>query len=521
MAKWHEVRTDGNLNNSAAFDKDSGSMAADLFTSTGTSSSPIVSTNTYSFVTGDVGKWLYVRTGTNWYPGWYQITGLAGTSAVVNAGIGSCVKQSYLSGTAVTIPFGPAIYQGIGISNSLTAGSWTIDYSQSGTAKTTTSDLIVDTTVTRVYSPSYVFRNSDLGNSIKVYGGVGWTVGLYYITGIAGTMANISASPGLAGTTGGSWSLGGAVNHPNYTINGFQDGGVWIKAGTYTSSVGYNLAQRTFVWGYNNYRGDAPKGDDRPLITVSAPNNTVVSGSGANIMNSFAYLRVAGTGYTNVNGFANGNSRNQMMFCKATDCNTGFSLSNAGLYLEAYNCVLGFSGGATYGCVAVGCTTGYNYGLGSNCSFNIAIGCTTGFNTADTVLHNCVAYNCQNGFVTNNLGNYYVSCIASTCSVYGFNLNGQHNHRLISCASYLSPSNTNVGYENWDVLTFLTQSPFIDPSNYDFRLNDLPGGGALLKSRAGLGQLANLPLSKAFDDVNIIQSNRKIFTPNMNGGLGG
>jgi hypothetical protein len=521
MAKWHEVRTDGNLNNSAGFDKDSGSMLSDLTSSTGLSSSPIVSTNSYSFVASDIGQWLYVRTGTNWYPGWYRITGLSGTSAVVNAGIGSCVKASWVSGTAVTIGFGPAIYPGIGLSNSLSAGSWTIDYTQSGTAKTALTDLIVDTTVTRVFSPSYVFKNSDIANSLKIYAGTGWTLGIYYITGIAGTMAILNVSPGLAGTTGGSANLGGAVNHPNYTINGFQDGGVWIKAGTYTSSVGYNLAQRTFVWGYNTYRGDAPKGDDRPLITVTAPNTTLVSGSGANIMNSFAYLRVAGTGYTNVVGFTNGNSRNQMMFCKATDCITGFSLSNAGLYLEAVNCTTGISGGASYGCVAIGCTTGFNYGLAGNCSFNIAIGCTTGFATADTVLHNCVAYNCQTGFITNNLGSYYVSCIASTCTTYGFNINGQWNHRYISCASYLSNNATTNGYADWDVLTFLTQSPFVDPANYDFRLNDLPGGGALLKSRAGLGQLVNLPLSKAFDDVNIIQSKRQFFTPNMTGGLGG
>jgi hypothetical protein len=247
----------------------------------------------------------------------------------------------------------------------------------------------------------------------------------------------------------------------------------------------------------------------------------LISGSGANIMNSFAFLRVAGTGYTNVNGFSNGNSRNQMMFCKATNCVTGFSLSNAGLYLEAVNCVTGFSGGATYGCVAIGCTTGFTYGLGANCSFNIAIGCTTGFSTGDTVVHNCIAHNCRTGFITNNLGNYYVSCIASTCGVNGFNLNGQHNHRLITCASFLSPNNTSVGYENWDVLTFLSQSPFVDPDNYDFRLNDLPGGGALLKSRGGLGSIINMPLSASFEDPGIVQGPRKIFLPNMSGGIGG
>ena len=94
MAKWHEVRVDGQRNNSAGFDRDSGSLLTNLVSSTGTSTSPIVSSVSYSFVNSDIGHWLYVRSGSNWYPGWYQITGLSGTSAVVNASIGNCVKLS-------------------------------------------------------------------------------------------------------------------------------------------------------------------------------------------------------------------------------------------------------------------------------------------------------------------------------------------------------------------------------------------------------------------------------------------
>lgn len=522
MAKWFEVRTDGSPFNSGGYDKDSGSMVSDLFTSTGTSSSPIVSTNSYSFVSSDIGKWLYVRTGTNWYPGWYLITGLAGTSAIVNAGIGSCIKSSYLSGTAVTIPFGPARYPGVGITNNLSSGTWSIDYTQAATAKTSTSDLIVDTTVTRVFSPSYTFRNSDIGNSIRIYAGTGWTLGIYYITGIAGTMAVINTAPGLAGTTGGSWSLGGAVSHLNYTVVGQQDGGSWVRAGTYITSAGGHVSgNRVFIWGYNTLRGDAPKGDDRPLFLAGAPNITIIAAAGAAIMNSFAYLRASGNGFTNVQAFAFSNSRNQIYHCKASDCNVGFNPSNHGFFLEAYNCNTGVSGGAIHGSVAVGCTTGFSFGLGANCSFNVAVGCSTGFATGDTVAHYCIAHNCFTGFLQNNLSNSYFSCIASTCKTFGFNLSGNWNTRYISCASFNSPNSTSGGYENWDTLIFLSQSPFVDPDNFDFRLNDLPNGGALLKGIGGLGQIINLPLSKSFDDVNVIQSSRKIFTPNMNGGLGG
>jgi len=522
MAKWFEVRTDGTSTNSGGFDKDSNNLISDLFTSTGTSSTPIVSSNSYSFRNEDIGHWLYIRSTSIWRSGFYQITGLAGTSAVVNAGIGSCVKISSVSGFQVLSPFGPATVAGVGTSGFITSGQWAIDYTQSATARTTANDLIVSSTVTRVYSPSYIFSNSDIGNSIKIYSGTGWTLGLYYITGIAGTMANISASPGIAGTSGASFSLGGAVNHPNFTTIGQQDGGMFVRAGTYTTtSAGHVSGNRVFIWGYNSLRGDAPKGDDRPLFLATIPNSTVIAAAPAAIMNSFAYLRVSGNGFTNVNAFNFSNSRNQIMFCKASDCNVGFNPSNMGLFLEAYNCITGFSGGAVYGCVAVGCTTGFSLGLGLNCGYNIAIGCTTGFSTADSVVHNCIAHNCVTGFVNNNLGHCYVSCIGSSCRTYAFNVNGLWNTRFISCASFASTNYSTGGYADWDLITNLTQIPFVDPNNFDFRLNDLPGGGALLKGRGGYGGIINMPQSVSFEDPGILQGSRKIFFPNMSGGIGG
>ena len=71
------------------------------------------------------------------------------------------------------------------------------------------------------------------------------------------------------------------------------------------------------------------------------------------------------------------------------------------------------------------------------------------------------------------------------------------------------------------VVRICADNPFVDPDNYDFRLNDLPGGGALLKGRGGLGSIVNLPKSTSFEDPGVVQANRKIFLPNMSGGIGG
>jgi hypothetical protein len=37
---------------------------------------------TYAFLAGDAGNWLYIKQGTNWFPGWYKIQSVAGGKAM-------------------------------------------------------------------------------------------------------------------------------------------------------------------------------------------------------------------------------------------------------------------------------------------------------------------------------------------------------------------------------------------------------------------------------------------------------
>jgi len=512
---WYEVRADGSPNNGGGFDKDSGNTLTDLRTTNATSTTPTIASNSYSFLSTDINRWVYVNSSAPWNPGFYQITGLAGTSAIVNAGIGSYVQLNR--------PTGPATIAGIGTSAAITTGRWCFDHTQSSIARTSGSDLIVDATVTRVYSPTYTFTTPDISNIINISGGVGWTQGFYTITGIAGSMAIINASPGLAGTTGGVWALGGANNSPSTAPLVIQTGGIWIKAGSYTTGTGFTIGDRTFLYGYNNLRGDKPRGDDRPLLLAGGPNITMIwNRNGASIMNSIAHIRISGNGYSNVTGLAHGNSRNQVHNVKASLCITGFNSSSNNSFSEAVDCSVGFSGGYLYGCVAIGCTSvGFSNGLQIGAANLLAIRCNIGFQGADLVLSNSIAYKCATGFYMNNNGCQYVNCVAVGCTTNGFNVNFWNN-RMIQCSGYNNAANLLAGgYMQLDNFINLTQNPFNDPDNNDFRLNDLPGGGALLKANGGFGYIPGFSSVPGFEDASLLQSKRQFFTPNMTGGLGG
>ena len=81
-----EVQTGGSDSaNGGCFDP--GKVSAGGFTdgaaTSATGNSPVFSSASYNFVAGDVGAWLYIDSGTNWIPGWYQIASVASNVATI------------------------------------------------------------------------------------------------------------------------------------------------------------------------------------------------------------------------------------------------------------------------------------------------------------------------------------------------------------------------------------------------------------------------------------------------------
>lgn len=176
-----------------------------------------------------------------------------------------------------------------------------------------------------------------------------------------------------------------------------------------------------------------------------------------------------------LNGFTHGASASTNYFeCIAIGSSTGFSLDNTGGYRGCFiNCI------------------SYNNGNG----FNV--------DSAECVvmMENCIAYRTTIG------GTGFVFGVPGTVTTRGFyQLNncavGNHSARFTAAADIYTNDQNPIN---------LTENPFIDAANGDFRLNDNPGGGALLKGKSNhrwreLAEGATKTI--AYADVGAVQSDK-------------
>ena len=169
-----EVRTTGDDTNfGGGFDVGVAGFATDLKATSGTTSAPVVSTASYDFVAGYVNAWMFIKAGTNWLPGWYQITavntGVSPHTATLDATAGhgltyqssivlgltsgptqttGCVNSSYVSGTA--------------------SGTWGVDYSQQASSQFTSTHFSTDGTNTHLLDADNTIGKNWIGNVIVI-----------------------------------------------------------------------------------------------------------------------------------------------------------------------------------------------------------------------------------------------------------------------------------------------------------------------------------------------------------------
>lgn len=281
-----KVWTTGSDNNSGLFNPLNANMATNLvIVSGGNTSSPVVSSATYVFQTSDIGAWLYIKSGTGWYTGWFQIVAVSGGQATLNAAIGSsCWYPAMCPNTVV----------GISASATLTGGTWSIDYSQQASAQIAYTDLVIGATTTQFTSSANSVGVNLVGNHVRITGGTGFTTGVYEILSVSGTTATCDRSLGTASSTAGTGNLGGVLASPGAagtyalspTILFIKSGTYLITSGTANVSGGCltvpapqtdNLMAQ--VVGYTNIMGDgAPT---RPVLQFSGITSaTMISGSG-------------------------------------------------------------------------------------------------------------------------------------------------------------------------------------------------------------------------------------------------
>lgn len=278
-----EVRsaaTAGNLGG-GGFNPANANFISNFTATSATGNSPVISSASYNFVAGDVGAWIYVKSGTNWTPGWYQISSVASNNATVNATIGAAIQVSNNRFVTNTVA-------GCATTASPTAGNCGIDYSQQNSAQVTNNVLTgTTTTCTDATTP---FGAQHVGNFICISAGTGVTAGWYEIVSVSGVTATLDRTAGTS-YSGCTYYLGGAVSLGGSTA-GITDA-IFIQLGAAASTTGSryfikgnatytpsssivslvgNASWPCIVEGYNAVRGDRPSiaSGNQPLFSMAA-----------------------------------------------------------------------------------------------------------------------------------------------------------------------------------------------------------------------------------------------------------
>jgi len=497
-----EVRTTGDdTNNGGAFDPgQTAGMFTDGAATSATSASPVFSSASYNFVAGDVGAWVFIASGTNWTPGWYQIASVASNVATLSAAAGSGVIALYGTITTTTAQLGPSTATGCATVASPTAATWSIDYSQQAAAQFTYTDLASAGAGLTVSSAAKPFAKQHVGNALVITGGTNFTAGRYVIASVAASVAtvvgagNITTGVGASGTGG----LGGALATPGQAgAHMLASMACYIKTGSFTqTSASTNVAGGNFtpaaavlLEGYDTVRGDLnPIGatGTRPTITASAISTFTMIGS-ASLTGRISNLILDGASLTSSRGVNAANA------CVVT-------------YVTAKNCT---NGGITGSGYAVRCST---TGCSSVAALSItnAIGCVSYSNTisgiTSTVAVACLAYsnsgassdgfatttavNCssygngRDGFRSGVQGGTLLNCISEGNTGVGFTLNGNPGQALIKCAAYNNTGGA-TSVSSRDVVTgllTLSASPFTSAAGGDFSLNNTANAGAACRA---------------------------------------
>lgn len=545
-AFW-EVRSLGSDNNSGGFDPNA-TMKSTLSSSNGTSSTPTVTASDYTFVSADVGYHLYIKSGTNWTPGWYLITSVSAGNATVNATGGQFIKANSIMSSS----------NGIGSTDNLSSGTWAIDYSQNNSARISFTDLYLNSTTTcsSVLNP---ITSAMIGNTIRIISGTGFTASIYVINSTSGTIATLDRAAGTSLSSGGVANLGGAfatiytglisaIYVGSYNIVYIKADGVYEVSGT-TISFGGGSAPH-FV-GYGTYRTDKV----RPQVSLISPNTSLLrrwDGTYTRMSN----IEIDGNSNGTTYGFA---FTNNQPYSTMTNCVFKNMTGNYGSGIQSRFCVhdnSGIAGGVLDYCIFTnkldnGAIAGNisifsnsivyrNYqnrftwqnsdqisvGMIKNNLIHQFLGPSGGGHFAGTY-NNCSgsvpSANEATTFVMNNIvseitGHTVYTVCGAAPQPFLFDSNALFaNTASIGTTAYNSYNGDKYLGVN-DII--LTKSPFKNALAGDFTLNDDIGGGKEVRYDATplILQDTNTKQNK---DIGPFQSKNPPLRVNMNGGMRG
>lgn len=513
-----DIRTTGSdTANGGGFDPSvTAGMFSDGAATSANTASPVFTSASYNFVAGDVGAWLYIASGTNWIPGWYQIASVAANAATLSAAVGAAAIS--LNNT----PWHMNTAAGCATVASPTAATWTIDYSQQDTAQFSYTDLASAGAGLTVSSAATPFGRQMVGNMLIVASGTNFTAGNYIIASVSvGLVATVTGAGNITTGVGASGvgGLGGAMATPGKMGERRVTGNrAFLKNGTYTMTSGTsnvaggritiagtatNLIPNALV-GWSSERTMTNTGT-RPEIDSGAVTAAVM----LTVTGNFSIIRNfnldANSGTNNICLSTTGSAQRYSEIW-AKDAGT------IGIQLNGTNSTLGYllrvtnAGGASgflinasqvgamlmyceaSGCAGVGFSlAGTGSGIADSCiAFDNVLG---GFSSTGSWIHKqCTAYgNTASGFgaADSGGGQVYIGCLSEGNGDMGWTLSSALVTSLINCGGY---GNTNGNYsttQNRFPINFINNTTgtfFTDAANDDFSLNNIANQGALARN---------------------------------------
>ncbi len=523
---WDVQTVGSDTMNGGGFDPGNAGFATDLTTdaNTANTSAPVVSSATYNFDALDVGHWLFLKSGTNWIPGWYLIASVASNKATLTAIIGSA--NLYLGATNLNTVVGIATV------GTPTAGTWGIDYSRSTTPRISYTDMVIGGTTTQFTSVLSPVGKNLVGNVVSVTSGVNVTVQRVQVVSTSGTTATCDKSLGTAAAVGVG-GLGGCLLSPGLAGSVVAAGNdVFIKSGTYDLSSTSNVSGGRIThtpngtlsnpsrWvGYQTLRGD---NGTKPLLRCGAGTmqSFTVTGDFVHVVN----LEFDGNSQTTVEAIRSDGTNLYVKNCKFTGLTSHAIRVNTGTQNRILDCdfvscsgtacVLGVTGMTTkiVGCTARSCTAAacFSSVMASRCAaVNSVKGFTGGASGAEW--ENCLAYgNSSDGFDFGATAGIAINCLSygNTDRGYEGSATNAGTAYLINCAGGGNGANYDEAeYPVPSVENFitLTVDPFTNAAGLDFTLNNTAGGGAMLRAAGYPSTLPGLS-GINYPDVGAFQS---------------
>ncbi len=466
--------------NGGGFNPANANFITDYAATLATGNAPVLTSATYTFVAADVDAWVYVKSGTNWTPGFYKISSVAGGAATLNATIGQALQL-------VANSWVPNTVAGIATVASPTGGTVGIDYSRGTAALNTATDLACadgDVAGAVVTSAAKPFGVNHAGNFIHVTAGAGYTASWYEIVSVSGVSATLDRAVGADGAlANGTFYLGGAISlgaaNDDAVFEVQEPGNVtFIKSGTYNLGATLSISKAGTILpieyrGYEALRADRPMGSTRPLFV----GDTMDTGTAKRFFNM--QFRGGGDGVVVLQ------TSSMMVNCKITCTST--TADRAALYMQhagtmAFMCeCISYRGDAIetlstttiVGCYAHDSKRGINIGGGAcyieSCliegNVTAAIECS-GAITAGVNISGCTLYGSENkmgiglSMITGNTNIRLMNSI-----IYGFVTGVSHaDTQRIGLDNYNCYYNNTTDVTNW---TKSSTSLSVDPEFQD------------------------------------------------------